>query len=109
LESSYRCHVAPAWGAVSVADVDQLGVEAWITAMTSRGSGATVVIRAVGVLSGILSDAVRGKRLVTNPCRDGIENLPRKSAKHHVYLSAEDVARLADEAGEHRALVLLLA
>jgi integrase len=101
--------VAPAWGAVSVADVDQLGVEAWITAMTSRGSGATVVIRAVGVLSGILSDAVRGKRLVTNPCRDGIENLPRKSAKHHVYLSAEDVARLADEAGEHRALVLLLA
>jgi integrase len=51
---------------------------------------------------------VKGKRLAANPAR-GIEGLPRKTAKRHVYLSAQDVARLADESGEHRVLVLVLA
>jgi integrase len=59
-------------------------------------------------LSGILADAVKGKRLPANPAK-GVENLPRKRGKRHVYLSADDVARLADKAGEHRALVLVLA
>jgi len=37
-----------------------------------------------------------------------MENLPRKSDKRRVYLSAEDVGRLAAQS-EHRALVLVLA
>jgi integrase len=104
----WRVHVKPRWGKVSVADVDALGVEAWIAAMSARGAGATTVLRAHGVLSGILAGAVKGKRLAANPAK-GIEGLPRKTAKRHVYLSAQDVARLADESGEHRALVLVLA
>ena len=51
---------------------------------------------------------MKAKRLVANPCQ-GIDILPRRTGKRHVYLSAEDVHRLADEAGEHRALVLVLA
>jgi integrase len=109
LESSWRVHVKPSWGPVSVADVDVLGVEAWIEGMARRGLGPTGIIRAHGVLSGVLTDAVQAKRLAVNPCRGGVENLPQKTNKRHVYLSAEDVARLADESGEHRALVLLLA
>ena len=35
-----------------------LGVEAWITSMCRNGAGATTVLRAHGVLSGILADAV---------------------------------------------------
>lgn len=108
LESAWRVHVEPRWGRVSVADVDLLGVEAWVAAMSRDGSGATTVLRAQGVLSGILADAVKGKRLAANPCK-GIENLPRKTARRHVYLSADDVQRLADESGEHRALVMVLA
>jgi len=46
LETAYRVHVKPKWGHVSVVDVDVLGVEAWITSMTRKGSGATTVIRA---------------------------------------------------------------
>ena len=38
-----------------------------------------------------------------------MENLPRKSAKRRVYLSADDVHQLAAESGKHRALVLVLA
>jgi integrase len=108
LESAWRVHVQPWWGAVSVADVDLLGVEAWVTSMVRNGSGATTVLRAYGVLSGVLADAVKAKRLAANPSR-GIENLPRKTDKRHVYLSADDVERLACESGQHRVLVLVLA
>jgi integrase len=73
-----------------------------------KDSGATVVIRAYGVLAGILDDAVKSRRLASNPAR-GVENLRHKPSKRHVYLSAEDVGRLAHEAGQHRALVLALA
>jgi Arm DNA-binding domain len=69
LETAYRVHVQPRWGSVSVADVDLLGVEAWITSMVRKGSGARTVIRAQGVLSGILADAVKGKRLAANPVK----------------------------------------
>ncbi|HTX94346.1 MAG TPA: tyrosine-type recombinase/integrase [Mycobacterium sp.] len=108
LESALRVHVKPRWGSARVADVDVLGVEAWIADMGAKGAGATTVLRAHGVLSGILAAAVKGKRLAANPCK-GVENLPRKSGRRHVYLSAEDVRHLADEAGQHRALVLVLA
>ena len=51
---------------------------------------------------------MKAKRLASNPATD-IDGLPRKTARRHVYLLAEDVSRLADESGEHRSLVLTLA
>jgi integrase len=107
LESAWPIHVKPVWGATRVADVDLAAAERWIAAM-SKSSGASTVIRAYGILAGVLDDAVKSRRLVSNPCR-GVENLPPKSAKRRVYLTAEDVARLAAESGQHRALVLTLA
>jgi len=88
--------------------VDLLGIEAWIGSMSAEGARATTVLRAHGVLSGVLADAVKSKRLSANPAK-GVENLPRKTARRHVYLSADDVHRLASESGDHGALVLLLA
>ena len=107
LESAWRIHVEPQWGSVRLSDVDLAGVETWIAAMR-RKSGATTVIRAYGVLAGILDDAVKARRLRANPAR-GVENLPGKTAKRRVYLTADDVGRLAGESGEHRVLVLTLA
>lgn len=107
LESAWRVHVEPVWGTMRIADVDLAAVERWIADMATE-SGATVVIRAYGVLAGILDDAVKSRRLASNPAR-GVENLPRKSARRHVYLSPEDVGRLAGESGQHRALILVLA
>jgi integrase len=108
LASAWKVHVQPHWGTVAVADVGLLAVEEWITDMVTDGGGATTVLRAYGVLSGILNDAVKGKRLAANPAK-GVENLPKRTARRHVYLSADDVHRLADESGDHRALVLTLA
>lgn len=108
LESAWRVHVSPHWGKVAVGDVDLLDIEAWIGSMSAKGAGATTVLRAHGVLSGVLADAVKAKRLMANPAK-GVENLPRKTSKRRVYLSASDVHRLADESARHRALVLVLA
>ena len=52
--------------------------------------------------------AVKSKRLSANPAK-GVENLPRKTGNRPAYLSADDVYRLADESGQHRTLVLVLA
>jgi integrase len=57
---------------------------------------------------GILDDAVKGGRIPANKAR-GVDNLPRKTAKRHVYLTVDDVDRLATESGLHRVLVLVLA
>ena len=57
---------------------------------------------------GHLADAVKSKRLPTNPAK-GVENLPRKTGQRRVCLSANGVYRLADESGQHRMLVLVLA
>ncbi|MGV0050917.1 tyrosine-type recombinase/integrase [Mycobacterium colombiense] len=114
LESAWRVHVQPRWGNVSVADIDTAGIEAWIAGMTRKGNGkgngggATTVLRANGVLRGILAYAVKKKRLAANPAV-GVETLPKKTAKRRVYLTADDVYRLAHESGEHRALVFVLA
>jgi hypothetical protein len=94
LESAWRIHVKTEWGSVRLSDVDLAEVETWIAAMR-RKSVATTVIRPYGVLAGILDDAVKARRLRANPAR-GVENLPSKTAKRRVYLSAEDVGRLAD-------------
>jgi hypothetical protein len=48
LESAWRVHVAPRWGAVSVADIDVVGIESWISAMVRDGAGATTVLRPSG-------------------------------------------------------------
>jgi hypothetical protein len=45
------------------------GLKRGLPGMVRKGSGATTVIRAQGVLSGILADAVKGKRLAANPVK----------------------------------------
>jgi len=110
IESAWRVHVKPEWGHWQVAKIDVLDIESWVAQMVRDGKGATTVLRAHGVLSGILQDAVRSKpkRLASNPAA-GIAGLPNKVTRRHVYLMADDVHRLAAESGEHRPLVYVLA
>jgi integrase len=96
------------WETRRVVDVTTGEVEAWVSHLTSLGSGVTTVRRAHAVLSGIFADAVKARRLVSNPAA-GVDNLPRRVQRRHIYLTASDVHRLAVQVGEHRALVLVLA
>lgn len=107
---AYGKHVRPKWAGVAVNRVDSLDVKAWAASITRNGSSATVVNRAVGILAGILDDAVEHRALAFNPARRFKRGeKPKKSPKRHIYLTKEDVCRLAEESGRHADLVLTLA
>lgn len=118
IEVSWNKHVKPKWGSTRLVDIDLDAVERWIADMgrtvteadgkvTKKGSGATVVLRAYGVLAGILDSAVKSRRLTANPARTP-ENLPRKKPKPRTYLNHDQVAALAAEA-KYPTLIRLLA
>ena len=115
VESAWRNHVLPAWGHIPISDVRRTAVQQWVSELTlgdqeakppREPKGATLVIRAYGVLAAILDDAVADRRTISNPAR-GV-SLPRKVKKPHVYLTHEQVHALA-EVSKYPALVLTLA
>jgi integrase len=92
LESSMRNHVKPKWGDIQVRNISHGDVQEWVSGMSGK-SGATVVIRAYGILAGLLDDAVSDRLIARNPAR-GIA-LPRKQRRDHIYLSAEQLYKFA--------------
>lgn len=104
LESVWRVHVEPAWGARRIGDLRQSEIQTWIAGLQLSASS---VAHAHTVLAGILDSAVADRRLATNPAR-GVK-LPRKTVtKPRNYLTAAQVATLAGES-KHSDIVWLLA
>lgn len=122
LDVSWRVHVEPMWTTRAVSSIDQIEVEDWIQDMaegvavsarerTTKRTGmplsATVVLRAVGVLAGILDDAQRDNRIGKNPAR-GARNLPKKiSKKERRYLTDAEVAKFAGAVKDPTLAVLI--
>lgn len=122
LETAWRVWVEPRWADMPISSITPSDVEAWIMDL-QRGTAPnasrrpiadgtprspTVVIRAVGVLAGILDDAVRDGRLSKNPAR-GADNLPRKMPKaDRIYLTHNQVARLTAAIDDHTRSILVL-
>ena len=104
-ESAWRVHVAPRWGTTRIADVRFSDVQAWVADLSAR-RGPVIVQTAHSVLARILDDAVRDRRIVSNPAR-GVR-LPARAPRRNVYLTVPQLERLAGEAGRYRPLVLLL-
>ena len=104
-DSAWRCHVAPRWSAVALADIRYSDVQAWVASMAAE-RGPVIVRTAHSVLARILDDAVRDRMLASNPAR-GVK-LPKRPPRRNVYLTAEQLHALADESGRYRSLVLLL-
>lgn len=116
-EVAWRVHVAPKWGGVKLADLRHSGIQAWVAAMgrditdadgkvIKRAAGPVTVIRAFNVLAGIVDDAVRDRRLLTNPAR-GVK-LPRKVKGEHEYLTDDQVMALAVESGPDKGVIVLV-
>jgi integrase len=101
-----REHIRPRWGTVRLADVTHSAVQTWVGELTATRSASTVR-KVHGVLSLILTSAVRDGRLARNPS-DGI-SLPRVVTAEHVYLTHEQVDDLASACGDYRLAVLFLA
>ncbi|NUU07210.1 site-specific integrase [Leifsonia sp. C5G2] len=110
VQIAWRLHVEPKWGSRRVGEIRHSEVQNWVTAFTKgddKPRSATTVLRAYGVLAGILDTAVMDRRIPSNPAR-GV-NLPRKLKGKHKYLSHAQVELLADSAKKHRTMVLFLA
>ena len=123
IETSWRVHVDPKWGGRGVTTIEATEVEHWIqdmlegvaesarerrTKKDTQPLSATVILRALGVLGGILDDAQRDRRIAKNPAR-GVTNLPRKaSKKDRRYLTDAQVAQLASAVKDPQLAVLVL-
>lgn len=92
-ESAWRIHVEPKWGARKVGSIKHTEVAAWVAEISKRRS-ATTVKRAHGILASILDDAVRDRRIQSNPARE--VKTPKKVKKSKPYLTHRQVERLAE-------------
>lgn len=105
MESSWRVHVHPRWGDARLADIRHSAVQSWISQMAMAHS-ATSVLRAHGILAGIMDTAVKDRLISSNPAR-GI-SLPRKRRKQRAYLDHASVDLLASQS-QYPTLVSFLA
>lgn len=106
LEIAWRVHVEPTWAGHRLSDITHTEVQDWVSTM-SETRGATTVHRALAVLTGILDEAVRDRRLFASPAT-GVKT-PRKVKKPRTYLTHPHVQALARESGQYAPVVLVMA
>lgn len=106
LESSWRVHVKPYWADHPIGKITKTQVQTWIN-KSFEGKSPTVVLRAHGVLAGILDLAIDEQLLVQNKARGVV--LPKKTRGMTSYLSWEQLHRLTVECGDKGNFVLFLA
>lgn len=103
--SALDVHLLPAFGAVPLSDITPERIRRWIAAAAASSSAATVRKNHV-VLHQVLAGAVADGRLAANPAAE--LELPTIDETEKRYLTAGQIRGLANAAGEHGALVLLL-
>ncbi len=105
-ESLLRSHVLPQWGDVPLAKVGHAAIASWVASLSVGGMSGSSVRQAHRVFSLLLALAVRDGRITRNPA-EGVR-LPRVQKSEKRFLTHEQVAALADAAGEYRLVVLIL-
>lgn len=90
-ESNWRKHVAPAWGETPVTDIRPLGVQQWLTGMTTECAR-----KSLALMGRILAKCVMYEAVPSNVAREEYR-LPRRTerdAPKDVYTLAELLAAL---------------
>ncbi|NIA26266.1 MAG: tyrosine-type recombinase/integrase [Gammaproteobacteria bacterium] len=107
-KSNLRAHVLPTFGGFELRHVDRMAVEEWVADLQASGLGHSGVRQARQVLNSMLKLAVEAGYLVANPVT-GVK-VARQADPEMLFLSAEEVERLALEIREpYATLVYLLA
>lgn len=106
-------YVIPRWGDWQVGAIQWEDVSAWITDLetkpgkSGRQLGPARIVKAYRVMAMVMKHAIFSKRIVTSPCHD--HELPRPDEEdEHIYLTYNQLERLALAAGEYRLLILTL-
>lgn len=102
-----RVQVLPQWQKVRLAEVTHVDVVAWVASLQAEGYAAATIRRAHRVFSLMMSLAVRDRRLSYNPA-EGVR-LPRVVRKEPVFLSHDQVDRLAEACVGFELFIRLLA
>lgn len=103
--SALDVHLLPAFGLLPSSDITPERIRNWIAAAAASSSAATVRKNHV-VLHQVLTQAVADGRLAANPATE--LELPTIDETEKRYLTAGQIQELAQAAGDHGALVLLL-
>jgi len=102
-----RVQILPHWERLRLAEVTHADVVAWVAALQADGYAAATIRQTHRVLSLMLTLAVRDRRLSYNPA-EGVR-LPRVARKEPVFLSHEQVDRLAAACRGYELFIRLLA
>jgi integrase len=106
-DSLLRTHVLPRWGGYRLSEVAHADVAVWVATLRSNGSAPSTVRQAHRVFSLLLDRAVRDGRIPRNPATR--VPLPRVTREEPRFLTADQVERLAESAGEDGDVIRLLA
>ncbi len=101
--------ILPVFGRTRLATIDRAMVGSWVRSMTEEGLSASRIRQAHQCLAAILEQAVDDGVIGRNPARR--VELPRLGEPSHRYLTAEQVARLAEAmpSRQHKTMVYVLA
>jgi integrase len=106
-ESILSCHLLPRWQDTRLTNIDRPAIKAWVAELSGSGVGAGTAKNIVNTMKAVMTSAVDAGVLRVNPCV-GVR-LPRPERRDMHFLTAEQAISLAEEAGEHRTLVLFAA
>lgn len=107
--SRLRAQLQPYWGRWQIGRIDHLAVQEWVTELAARRAAATVA-SCFGLMSSIMSAAVRSRVIAVNPC-EGVRLPARRRRTGEPKLSQADLReRLLPAVPEwHRPLVAVAA
>lgn len=108
-KSLLRSRILPTFGDVPLGHIRPLDVETWVDAMDAEELSASRIRQAHQCLNAMLKAAVRSEMIFRNPAQ-GVE-LPSGTSSERRFLTAEQVATLADAfpTHEYRTLIYVLA
>ena len=86
-------HLIPAFGKRELSSIEPVDVRQFIASLSAAGKAPRTVRNIYRVLALVLGSAVENMRIVRNPCSRIL--LPQARMREMVFLSAQEVARLA--------------
>ena len=98
-ESYLRNHVVPAFEDLPLRRLERGEIQAWVKELSAAGLAPRTVRMCYQILKSILDAAVASRLIAESPCKRIV--LPRVPNRENLYLTAEEVERLAAVVDPH--------
>lgn len=102
-----RLHIVPRFGNLPLARIERSELSGWVAELSATGRAAATVRHVFKIMHSILQSAMLDGRIARNPAT-GVK-LPRDRGKGKKFLTHDQVAALANAAGDDRLIILVLA